>query len=551
MRILVVDDQELNRTMLQYMLELEGYQVFHAENGKHALETFEQTQPDIILLDVIMPVMDGFETAPILKTLSGDLHLPIIFITSLDDQDSMLQCLEVGGDDFLTKPFDKVLLSAKIKAHARTRELSQRLLEQRNTLKYHQNQTEREHAIVEHIFSNAFSNNQYLDEIVSHYLSPASMFNGDLFLTNRSPLGGTYVFLGDFTGHGLAAAVGALPTAQTFFSMTNEGQIVGDIAKTINTQLLNLLPDDMFCAATIIELSNSGKAVSIWSGGMPEIFVIDDTQGLKQKIMPQHMALGILEGSEFESTMVNCDVTPHDRLLVFTDGVTETMNHNDEMFGEQRLETFYQHNPKAELKDLIAHLDHFRGTTEQADDLSIAQLKCLAAEDDLPQDENEISQLPWGIQLKLLPDDIRTQDPIAQVIDMISAFSGMEKHRSTLFLLLAEMYNNSVDHGLLELDSNLKDAEDGFFEFYSQRQNALENLQDGFLKLEVTYLPTEKTVRLAITDSGRGFDTCLLNKMLNQKDQHGRGLTLIAELGDKLDYKNGGRTIEVDYLLSE
>ncbi len=549
MRILVVDDQELNRIMLKYMLELEGYQVFHAEHGKHALETFKETQPDIILLDVIMPVMDGFETAPILKDLAGDLHLPIIFITSLDDQDSMLRCLEVGGDDFLTKPFDKVLLSAKIKAHARTRELSKRLLEQRNELKYYQNQTQREHAIIEHIFSNAFSKNAYLDEIVSYHLSPASMFNGDLFLANRSPLGGTYLFLGDFTGHGLAAAVGALPTAQTFFNKTNEGLIVGDIAKEINAQLLNLLPDDMFCAATIIELSNSGKAISIWSGGMPEVFIIDDRTGLRQTLMPQHMALGILEDDEFETEMVNCDVTPHDRLLIFTDGVTETMDPQEVMFGEDRLAEYYQAHPKAELFELIAHLDDYRGSSEQADDISIAQLKCLPATDNISQPNIPIPLLPWKIQLKLLPQDIRNTDPVAQVIDMIASFQGMEKHRSTLFLLLAEMYNNSVDHGLLGLDSKLKDAEDGFFEYYIERQNVLERLDEGFLELDICHLPNQHQIRLSITDSGKGFDCERLNQILNQKDQHGRGLKLISELADKLEYKNQGKTIEVHYSL--
>ncbi|MCU4675506.1 fused response regulator/phosphatase [Catenovulum sp. 2E275] len=550
MRILVVDDQELNRTMLKYMLELEGYQVFEAENGKAALENFEQTQPDIILLDIIMPEMDGFEAAPILKKLSGDLHLPIVFITSLDDQESMLKGLEVGGDDFLTKPFDKVLLSAKIKAHARTRELSQRLIEQRNTLKYHQNQTEREHAIVEHIFSNAFSNNTYLSEMVSYHLSPASMFNGDLFLVNRSPLGGTYVFLGDFTGHGLAAAVGALPTAQTFFNATNEGLIVGDIAREMNAQLLNLLPDDMFCAATIIELSSSGKAITVWSGGMPEVFIVDNNTGLRHKIPPQHMALGILNDDEFESEMLNFDVTPNDKLVMYTDGVTDTEAPNGEMFGDSRLIEFYQKNPKAELIDLIEHLENYRGETAQADDISLAQLKCIPVKDTVSQAHVEIPLLPWRIQLKLVPDDIRNSDPIAQIVDMISAFQGMEKHRSTLFLLLAEMYNNSVDHGLLKLDSKLKDADDGFFEYYIQRQEALENLSVGYLELNIAHLPDLQKVRLSITDSGEGFCTEKLNQILNQKDQHGRGLKLIAELGEKLEYKDEGRTIEVDYLLS-
>ncbi|TMO97222.1 fused response regulator/phosphatase, partial [Pseudoalteromonas sp. S3178] len=110
-------------------------------------------------------------------------------------------------DDFIHKPFDKVILSAKIKAHARTRRLSQQSNEQRRQLEYHYNQIEREHEIVEHIFSNALAQQSEYPEICEYHLSPASMFNGDMFLMAKSPMGGFYCLLGDFTGHGLAAAV--------------------------------------------------------------------------------------------------------------------------------------------------------------------------------------------------------------------------------------------------------------------------------------------------------------------------------------------------------
>ncbi|MUH72318.1 response regulator [Psychrosphaera haliotis] len=126
LKILVVDDQNINRTILTKSLELHNHSVITAANGVEAIEEFITHQPDIILLDVIMPVMDGFETAPKLKALSKDVYLPIIFLTALDDQKSLKECLKVGGDDFLSKPFDQVILAAKIEAHARTRELSKK-----------------------------------------------------------------------------------------------------------------------------------------------------------------------------------------------------------------------------------------------------------------------------------------------------------------------------------------------------------------------------------------------------------------------------------------
>ncbi len=208
MRILVVDDQPLNCTLLRAMLEQQRYDVVVATNGREAVEIVENDQIDIVLLDVMMPIMDGFEAAPLIKKLAGEVYLPIIFITALEDHASFEKCLAVGGDDFIHKPFDRIILSAKIKAHARTRKLSQETNEQKKVLEYHYNQVEREHEIVEHIFKNALNEQGAYPEHVDFHLSPASMFNGDMFLLAKSPMGGLYCMLGDFTGHGRPPLLG-------------------------------------------------------------------------------------------------------------------------------------------------------------------------------------------------------------------------------------------------------------------------------------------------------------------------------------------------------
>jgi DNA-binding response OmpR family regulator len=127
MRILIVDDDSLNRFLLSHMLEEAGYdECFEAESGHEAIQLANRIQPDLVLLDVMMPDMDGYTVAPILKQIAGNIYLPIIFITSLEDHASLVKCLEVGGDDFASKPFDKVILTAKIRAHGRTRLLSKK-----------------------------------------------------------------------------------------------------------------------------------------------------------------------------------------------------------------------------------------------------------------------------------------------------------------------------------------------------------------------------------------------------------------------------------------
>ena len=112
-----------------------------------------------MLLDVVMPGIDGFEVAQRLKSANDDNYLPIIFITSLDERDTVVRCLDVGGDDFVSKPFDKTVMLAKVKAHLRTRELSKKISHQNRELTYFRHSVEREREIIEHIFNNAIINN--------------------------------------------------------------------------------------------------------------------------------------------------------------------------------------------------------------------------------------------------------------------------------------------------------------------------------------------------------------------------------------------------------
>lgn len=117
--ILVVDDQESAREALKGLLMLENYRLVFAENGPQALEIAAQKTPDLILLDVMMPGMDGFEVCSKLRTYTQLVDVPIIMITSLDDLDSRLQGLEAGADDFISKPFSRAELRARVRTITR------------------------------------------------------------------------------------------------------------------------------------------------------------------------------------------------------------------------------------------------------------------------------------------------------------------------------------------------------------------------------------------------------------------------------------------------
>lgn len=146
-RILIVDDNELGREALGDCLALEGYELLYADNGVTALEMADAWLPDVILLDVMMPGMDGFEVCRRLRSHPVLADVPVLLVTALDDRRSKISGLDAGADDFITKPFDRLELRARIRTitrlnryrklrdeHARLETAYQRLLELNRSL---------------------------------------------------------------------------------------------------------------------------------------------------------------------------------------------------------------------------------------------------------------------------------------------------------------------------------------------------------------------------------------------------------------------------------
>ncbi|MBH8561250.1 two-component system response regulator [Nostoc sp. CENA67] len=126
-KVLVVDDHTASRMTAVALLSMEGYEVIEADCGSKAVELVTQKQPDLILLDVMMPGMDGFEVCQLLKQEEHTRLIPVIFITALNDRRSRIRGIEVGADDFLTKPFDRVELAARVKSLVRQKCLNEDL----------------------------------------------------------------------------------------------------------------------------------------------------------------------------------------------------------------------------------------------------------------------------------------------------------------------------------------------------------------------------------------------------------------------------------------
>ena len=120
-RILVVDDVATNRLIARAKLIANYYEVIEAESGEQALELAESEQPDLILLDVMMPGIDGFETCERLKRSPATTHIPVVMLTALDQQSDRLRGLDAGADDFLSKPYPDMALLTRVSSLVRGR----------------------------------------------------------------------------------------------------------------------------------------------------------------------------------------------------------------------------------------------------------------------------------------------------------------------------------------------------------------------------------------------------------------------------------------------
>ncbi|WP_370978956.1 SpoIIE family protein phosphatase [Agaribacterium sp. ZY112] len=558
MKILVVDDHAYNRELLGFILEDHNYEAIYAENGKQALETvLSDTSIALVLMDVMMPVMDGIEATLEIKKHCEDRFLPVLFVTALDDEKNITNCLNAGGDDFVPKPVSESILVAKLQAHKRTKAIYDQVKKVNEELTYHRQLVDREHSIVEHIFENASKRLQTECDNLAIYTSPMSMFNGDLVLSSPSPSGGLYLLVGDFTGHGLAASIGTLPVTEIFFQLVKEQASVGYVATQMNQRLSMLLPCNMFFCAAIAELDHSGKNLTLWLGGMNDVLCKKAGKSV-HSISSRHMPLGILSDEEFDDSPELIEMQQGDRLYVYTDGVTEALNTYGEEYGQERLEAFIQSADGDALESIIASVYDFSAQGEQTDDVSIVELYSseLIHRDkgsgeivEIGADYHSLDSIPWSLSLHLADEDLKRCDVVSQLMAVLSAIKGIEAHQDKVFTIVSELYNNALEHGVLGLDSSMKSDAEGFERYYKLRQEKLENLDGEYIDIRFAFIRAQPNrIELEIIDSGSGFDIEALQHRPGQEEQsHGRGVSLLQQLCSSIQYSSGGRQVNACY----
>ena len=557
--VLVVDDSGVNRQVLIEIICSVGHRVWEAANGYEAIALAKKTLPDIVILDVNMPGIDGYETGVELKALANDRYLPIIYITASAEEKHLIKSLSIG-DDFILKPIYPQVIESKLSVHVRTLELYTTLYSQREELMDYRKYISREHALIETIFDQRSKDSLIETNNFRYHISSLSVFNGDLLLTVPSPLGGLYILIGDVTGHGLPAAVAGMPAHKTFHAMAKKGMNIGAIAREINQGLFEFLPPGMMLAATLIEVNQAGSEATIWSGGMPDSYIADDEK-IVRSIRSQHVPLGVLPNHEFMQDVRCIKLKPSESIIAYTDGLLESVNEEKEQFGEERLELILNSGAKDKFETLLdayhRHIESSSGDKAASDDLTLIELSsgCFGEmSTDLQRektDQEAVHALPWKFAMNLTAEDLKRANPVPQITALLKNSLGLDVHQDYISTILSELFNNALEHGLLKLDSSQKDEEDGFFEYYSLRSQRLSELSEGLITIEVEYssLIDAREITITVTDSGDGFEYTEEVGKVDQDAPFGFGMNLVAQLCHSLEYSEGGRKVSARYLL--
>jgi len=550
--VLVVDDDLTNRMVLCALLKESGYKSMVAVNGEEAVKAVDENHIDIILLDVMMPVMDGYQAAKIIK--SRQTHfIPIIFLTAMTDETALAKCIDSGGDDFLTKPFNHTLLNAKIDSMLRIAGLYKNIADQNNEIKERNLQVEQEMVVTKKLFEKIIHNDLRGDKTGLHYsMSPMSMFNGDLILAEKNQTSGFDVLIADFTGHGLSAAIGALPVSDVFHSMTQKCFSFTDMLTEANSKLIELLPTHMFMASGLISVDRSNNVLSVVNAGLPDMYLYRNGE-IVHTFKSKNIPLGIskLTSSQFEIEMQTLEYG--DRLIAATDGIMEANNPAGEMFGLGRLLKVFEDNQQGEMlfKTILSNCSDFCEGAEQTDDitlLEVCHLENIEYKSDKEFRNEHRNASDWAIQVSLDIKSLRQFDVLPYIMQAVNQLQPLESGRTSVHTVLTEMFANALDHGVLKLDSSMKDSPQGYMDFYQEKQKRLETMENGHIQISLRHeLDGESGGRLSLhlMDSGDGYDFKNIDADKNQFS--GRGLKLVTSLCTEMKVLGKGNSVMAYY----
>jgi two-component system, HptB-dependent secretion and biofilm response regulator len=505
MKVLAVDDNRTNLHILQVFLKKLGHEVILAENGEEAIRRFKEDAPDLILLDIMMPVMDGFEAARRIKGMPGDKWTPIIFLSALNRDENLVEGLDAGADDYLTKPVNFVVLEAKLRSVQRSlgmqqesidslrriqaisdnvldaiitidekgiiasvnraavrtfgwtaaemvgqnitmlmppphrgqhdnyienyvgggvakvigqerevdaadkngrhfpvtlgiteifldnkrmfigvlrdistqKQTEQKLRDNAQLLQAYYDQTQNEQQLAMKLMEKQLHRSGLKDKRLHYKVIAAESFSGDIVAATRSPEGRFFALLADATGHGLTAAISALPVLAVFYRLAKQNLPGREIILELNQQLKESMPVGRFVAATLVCLDEAAKTGDIWVGGTPEAFLFD-RWGRPERVFPsENLPLGIVDNEELDCQPISFTWGQESQIVLCSDGLLEACDPAGKQFGAAGLAAAAANtSPGQRFAQIEQALEKHLENAVATDDISLMIIDC-------------------------------------------------------------------------------------------------------------------------------------------------------------------------------
>ena len=378
-KILVVDDEPRNVKILQIQLKARGYAVYTAADGLEALDVVEKEMPDLILLDINMPRMDGFEVVKQIRTNEATEFIPIVMITALrDTRENRIKSIEAGADDFIEKPFDSLEVLARVRSLLRIKHYQ-------DTLAKYNARLEEELQMARSIQEILIPQNGVLELSrfrIASRCCPEMAVGGDFFDVWEVAPNRLGVFISDVMGHGVSAAFVTVFIKTVLAEFQQQiADNPGYLLEILNTRFNDLISSRLFMFATafcgIIDL-DKGELICANAGhSFPFLYNTDrqtyDIIGDKNT----GNGLGIWQESVYETMQYPFDLSS--KMFLYTDGVYEAKNPQGEEFTVERLQKLVSSCAEQTAAELIINIseavDVFTDTCPKEDDLTLIAIE--------------------------------------------------------------------------------------------------------------------------------------------------------------------------------
>ena len=375
--ILIVDDAPANLRLLSEMLSKRGYGVRAVTSGERALASVRTDPPNLILLDIRMPGMNGYEVCKHLKADPPTRHIPVIFLSALNELQDKVQAFAVGGVDYVTKPFQGEEVLARVETHLALRKLQNQLREANRQLRDTNRRMARELALAGKVQASFLPREPAAIPgwQIAAALKPARQTSGDFYDLIPLPHGRLGLLIADVVDKGVAAALFMALSWILIRTYAVEHPTHPELVlSAVNHRLLAETDTDQFVTVFYGILDPAVGTLTYCNAGHPPPLLLGAQYGdTAQPLSRTGMALGVVETEIWEQTTVH--LGPGDVLVLYSDGVTDAEDQQEASFGYERLKTTALADlsrSAQEIQDsLLAEIKQFVGEAIQSDDITV------------------------------------------------------------------------------------------------------------------------------------------------------------------------------------